>query len=131
MYTCRQYGPSFPTVGTLINRFRELRRHDPGSKRWRQEHSSSQDGLVTKVNSPDEVACVSSFSLDTFNKHTNDSTNPNVQQLRKPFKNYTFNTISNINIKYIRNVKPTNYPLVQTSESHHSSKDSQHSSKGY
>jgi hypothetical protein len=44
MYTCRQDGPSFPSVGTLINRKRELRCHDPGSKRWRQEHSSSQEG---------------------------------------------------------------------------------------
>jgi hypothetical protein len=70
MYTCRQYGPSFPAVGTLINRFRELRRHDPGSKRWRQEHSSSQDGLVTKVNSPDEVACVFPLSLSTPSTNT-------------------------------------------------------------
>lgn len=40
-YTCQQDEPSFLAIGTLIDRKSELHRHDPGSKKWRQEHSST------------------------------------------------------------------------------------------
>lgn len=43
-YTCQQDEPSFLAIGTLIDRKSELHRHDPGSKEWRREHSSTWEG---------------------------------------------------------------------------------------